>query len=196
MAQRLVNLLSLSDARTLLAECFAQQVSLDHIKAAIATGSRLHPVVVNDLEADELTAAVREHLAEKLLGSKAQGVYLFDDANPAAIYTVCIRGKTPLKSPYAIVVAKGIAFLDVKRPGWQSFIDVDRLSLASPSQCILGQIYGRYSLGVSTLGIDGNRGTNRPDNPELYGFISSIGTGSATHDDHELTEEWRRQLAS
>lgn len=37
-------------------------------------------------------------------------------------------------------VAAGAAFLDQAEPGWRQHIDIDRLDLASPCRCVLGQL--------------------------------------------------------
>ena len=37
-------------------------------------------------------------------------------------------------------VARGAAFLDETRPGWDRHIDLDRLSLRSACDCVLGQL--------------------------------------------------------
>ena len=39
-------------------------------------------------------------------------------------------------------VERGAALLDAEQPGWAPRIDVPTLNLASPSQCILAQLYG------------------------------------------------------
>jgi hypothetical protein len=39
-------------------------------------------------------------------------------------------------------VARGAALLDERLPGWDGLIDLGRLSLSSPCNCILGQTWG------------------------------------------------------
>ena len=49
------------------------------------------------------------------------------------------------------LVNDAIALLDVKEPGWFNKIDTDRLDIASPTNCVLGQLYGEYALGLEKL---------------------------------------------
>jgi hypothetical protein len=44
-------------------------------------------------------------------------------------------------------VARGAALLDEKLPGWADRIDLDRLDLASPCRCVLGQLWLDKPLG-------------------------------------------------
>lgn len=48
-------------------------------------------------------------------------------------------------------VKAGAALLDDKRPGWWREIAVNRLSMGSCTNCILGQIYGHYHRGIFVL---------------------------------------------
>lgn len=48
-------------------------------------------------------------------------------------------------------VDKGAALLDENVPGWISHIDLDRLSIADPNNCIVGQLYGVYHIGIAAL---------------------------------------------
>ncbi len=48
-------------------------------------------------------------------------------------------------------VARGVDLLNSRWPGWEKKIDLDRLHIASKCDCILGQLYGSYSLGRSRL---------------------------------------------
>lgn len=51
------------------------------------------------------------------------------------------------------MIAQGSAFLDIRRPGWDECIDLDRLSGQSNTNDVLGQLYGDFNLGCDTLGI-------------------------------------------
>ena len=51
-------------------------------------------------------------------------------------------------------VAAGVAFLDERVPGWLDKVNVDDLQIWSGTQCVLGQIYGEYTLGVAWLRLD------------------------------------------
>lgn len=49
-------------------------------------------------------------------------------------------------------VALGMKELDRQWPGWESVVDLDRLSLESDCRCVLGQMFGDYSNGIDELG--------------------------------------------
>ena len=49
------------------------------------------------------------------------------------------------------VVENGAALLDIENPGWYKKINLDKLSINSCSDCILGQIYGDYWAGASII---------------------------------------------
>jgi hypothetical protein len=51
-------------------------------------------------------------------------------------------------------VAAGAARLDDRMPGWASRIDVANLRMAICAQCILGQLFGDFECGCSSLEID------------------------------------------
>jgi hypothetical protein len=56
-----------------------------------------------------------------------------------------------MSTDYAARVARGAALLDRVRPGWACEVAADRLAMESCDRCILGQLYGEYSLGFWTL---------------------------------------------
>ncbi|MEV4271960.1 hypothetical protein [Micromonospora aurantiaca (nom. illeg.)] len=49
-------------------------------------------------------------------------------------------------------VELGMAWLDARHPGWHDLIDLDRLDVASPCNCLLGQTLGAWDL--HTVGMD------------------------------------------
>lgn len=88
-------------------------------------------------------------------------------------------------------VARGVALLDEKKPGWYKQIDVKKLHLSSCTDCVLGQLYGSeadlgqkcgpnslagliagsgYCLGTYTLGLTSWEG----DLPAKHGFSIEI----------------------
>lgn len=78
-------------------------------------------------------------------------------------------------------VARGVALLDAKRPGWERDIHIDTLDLRSPSLCILGQLHdGHYSDGCTKLEI----GIMEP-----YGFCPYADEVEETH------AEWVRVIS-
>jgi hypothetical protein len=52
-------------------------------------------------------------------------------------------------------VARGAALLDEKEPGWDKQIDLDRLYVGSPCDCVLGQLHHRFWKGVDRLSLEG-----------------------------------------
>ena len=89
-------------------------------------------------------------------------------------------------------VARGIALLDQKVPGWRDWIDLDRLDMRSvlyePGEgcgCILAQLYGDYDDGLYALELD--------DTPvEPYGFDTSGDRNKPGY--AALTNAWKRAL--
>jgi hypothetical protein len=44
-----------------------------------------------------------------------------------------------------------VALLDRRAPGWRRVVDPDRLRMASPTHCVLGQVFGDYQAGRDAL---------------------------------------------
>jgi hypothetical protein len=98
----------------------------------------------------------------------------------------------PLDEPREARVARGVALLDEKCPDWRTRVNPDTLDMASDFDCVLGQLYGRYSLGWQPLGITSGVQATR------YGF-SAEAELYADADDAELaalTEAWRAVLTT
>jgi hypothetical protein len=65
---------------------------------------------------------------------------------------LCDRTLSTLAAtPVAARVAAGASLLDQAAPGWEDRINLDRLNIASGTQCILGQLYGMYDRGQDVL---------------------------------------------
>ncbi|HEY0011003.1 MAG TPA: hypothetical protein VGB97_03820 [Candidatus Paceibacterota bacterium] len=79
-----------------------------------------------------------------------------------------------------------MALLDENHAGWDAAIAPDRLDLLSCTQCVLGQVFGRYHAGCKQLDLDN-------DSVADFGFASSrrVNLAPATQRT-ELTAEWRR----
>jgi hypothetical protein len=94
---------------------------------------------------------------------------------------------TNLKDVRAAVWA-GIGYLNVHRPGWRRKINLEKLDLADPTCCVLGEVYGDYSIGTNALGF-------QPGEAEKFGFY--IPNTAATAENPQraqyqrLTAEWR-----
>ena len=86
-------------------------------------------------------------------------------------------------------VARGIALLDQKIPGWRQHVDVDRLDMEMAERrenacgCILAQLYGEYIAGLEAIGLD-----DEEDSP--YGFDADAADYPA------LTAAWKRALGA
>jgi len=92
--------------------------------------------------------------------------------------------------PYEAEVERGIALLDEHAPAdWIGNVDIERLDMGSGRNCILGQVFGNYSWGLSAL-----RTTMEGEPSWKFGFnlyfksVFELGNWSA------LTEEWKRAL--
>jgi hypothetical protein len=98
----------------------------------------------------------------------------------------------PLDEPREARVARGVALLDEKRPGWRAEVNSDILDMASDTACVLGQLYGRYISGCSALGITAGVQATR------YGFdaVTSAYTDPVDTESNALTEAWRAVLTS
>lgn len=82
---------------------------------------------------------------------------------------------------YTSVVRAGIEFLDRNYVGdWRKKIDLDGLDISSCDVCVLGQVFGGYDNGLSTLGIDSYKARD-------YGFTTDYSMG-------DLTEAWKDAL--
>jgi hypothetical protein len=102
----------------------------------------------------------------------------------------------PLDEPREARVARGVALLDEKRPGWRTQVNPDTLDMASDFNCVLGQLYGRYSDGWRPLDLTSGVQATR------YGFDAvpdGAGyrlnwLGRSRSELNALTEAWRAYL--
>lgn len=96
----------------------------------------------------------------------------------------------PLDEPREARVARGVALLDENRSGWRRLVNPDTLDMRSDFNCVLGQVYGRYILGWTPLGLTSGVQATR------YGFSAQV-EAYGNPDDYELaalTEAWRTVL--
>lgn len=90
---------------------------------------------------------------------------------------------------YATRVAKGVALLDVKEPGWADLIDLERLDVENGYHCVTAQLSGMQSGedswldGMEALGLtSGDRGTY-----VAHGFnADSLEQGEQENPDYDL----------
>ena len=90
-------------------------------------------------------------------------------------------------------VAAGIALLDQHGPpDWRKQIDLNKLHIALPTFCVLGQLYGHYEEGMGAL--ERKVGGKFID-PHEYGFYAW--EGLLTHANYgALDAAWQEALAA
>jgi hypothetical protein len=88
-------------------------------------------------------------------------------------------------------VAAGAAWLDEHRPGWEREVDPVGLDIASPCNCVLGQLEGNYHDFVDVQ-------SWYDDQAAALGFNGRLNlTLRAIRDEQDaLTVEWRRLIES
>lgn len=82
-------------------------------------------------------------------------------------------------------VARGIKLLNRHKRGWWKRIDVDRLRMAEPCNCIPGQLYEAYGLAPSNM-----KGFQYGFNEVVLYVPSDVAAGRYG----ALTREWRRVI--
>lgn len=83
-------------------------------------------------------------------------------------------------------IKAGMELLDREMPGWREKINPNLLNLGHCKQCILGQLFRRFDIGVDLLGV----------RPELYGFEVYPILGSGIDEKYkQLTAAWRAALS-
>jgi len=80
-------------------------------------------------------------------------------------------------------VIRGAHLLTQHNPSWGARIDGTMLNMADPTRCILGQLYGHFSTGLSALGLS-------PQSAMTSGFIPFDGL-----DGLHLRLLWLKQVA-
>lgn len=91
-------------------------------------------------------------------------------------------------------VQAGIKLLDEKRPGWRDSVSIPRIDLALNSDCVLGQLYRSYKIGIHKLGLDhfNDYGFNYPHSIDMK---SDDGYGTYRQAaERYLTKQWKEQL--
>lgn len=82
-------------------------------------------------------------------------------------------------------VEVGMAWLDFRLPGWDELIDLDRLNVENPCDCLLGQTIGDWDLHV--VGMD-------MDQLAACGFDASTSHDGMGDEYAALTEIWRTAI--
>jgi hypothetical protein len=84
-------------------------------------------------------------------------------------------------------VARGVALLDEKVPGWRTKIDLGELNVAGFYSCPLGQIGGDFEHGAILVGLQGRSRKY----PEFGFYLEDDGGGTF----EELNAAWREAIA-
>ena len=87
-------------------------------------------------------------------------------------------------------VAAGAAFLDEREPGWDKRIDLDKLSIGSGCNCVLGQLYQGFGLGLVATGL-----VDTIDQDVDLGFYWDD-EGTVREEVQDLTAAWQRLIAA
>lgn len=90
----------------------------------------------------------------------------------------------------ATAVANGVAFLDARVPGWHNRIDLKTFDITDGRRCVLGQVYGDFTLASIHLGMwhgptAMNHGFDVPNRMDVHEKFEV---------QRQLREEWTRVL--
>lgn len=105
-------------------------------------------------------------------------------------------------------VARGVALLDEKLPGWAQQIDLDRLDLGNTCNCILGQgfeghpdvdmkdwvVTSPFDIGVRELFAAAMPDQDHERAARVHGFDAVSEPGYTAQEYAALTTEWKRVI--
>lgn len=95
-----------------------------------------------------------------------------------------------MSTDYAARVAKGVALLDEKRPGWESELDLATLDIENGTRCVTAQLSGEndWVVGKEQLGLDMEAYTE-------HGFRATDGEWAQDDDPYgTLNALWREVI--
>lgn len=105
---------------------------------------------------------------------------------------------------YEARVAKGIALLDEKVPGWPDKINLNRLNIGNASFCVTAQLSGEndWILGMEQLGLE--QGEFNTGSYTMHGFnVEAYGASTIDDDDYDgydalatLNNIWEREITA
>jgi hypothetical protein len=99
---------------------------------------------------------------------------------------------TETKIPLTAAQRRGQELLDGVVPDWRTRIVSDDLDLSDCGYCILGQVFGSYSDGLTALGIGGD---NSQGMAAYFGFeVSTEQVNRLARPYARLTSLWRRAI--
>lgn len=111
-----------------------------------------------------------------------------------AVMTVSLKSEI-IKIPER--VARGTATLDRIDPEWRTKVDTDKLRMASPFDCVLGQLYSQF--GCAPLSLTGDTDSNDFRAVSL-GFHASMNQDfhkGCEYDYYDtLTSAWKKEIQS
>jgi hypothetical protein len=102
---------------------------------------------------------------------------------------------TQLKN-LCLKVQKGAKFLDKKYPNWYKKIKLDRLDMEWAENCVLGQLYGEYSVGLATLNLHKKSWEKTYIHGKQLGFTIETLTGQSSTNFQYLTGLWTQEIRS
>lgn len=83
-------------------------------------------------------------------------------------------------------IQNGIELLTLHKPGWQHLINLDSLRMESHTHCVLGQLYGRFGVGLNSL---------FPNSEHIYLESRHNGfSGLSFGDEAQLTPLWKEEI--
>lgn len=84
-------------------------------------------------------------------------------------------------------IRPAIAMLDHLKPGWAFLLDLDKLNMMSGEDCILGQLYGSWHLGLSETQAYRSTLPTPEERASAY-------TSFADHTGGPFDRAWRREI--
>lgn len=91
--------------------------------------------------------------------------------------------------------SRGAKLLDEKRPGWAGEIDLGELEMDNAAQCVLGQVYNSYGMGLNAVLPDIK--IDQVAQIEFYGFaVDMVNKKIAMVDKAfaRLNRQWRQEV--
>ena len=91
---------------------------------------------------------------------------------------------------YKEKIDAGVAWLDKRKPGWRTEIDLKTLDVSDCDYCVLGQVFGHYADGLAFASRKKDSSTASSKQIEwshAHGFAGLPGYF------RELTEEWKER---
>jgi hypothetical protein len=102
---------------------------------------------------------------------------------------VLLKKETPM---FETEIARGMALLNARKPGWKKLVDTRYLDLGDSHNCVLGQVFGHYEEGIARI-LPGKNAYIR----EEHGFTIVWQPGrNVPKLANTLTAEWKAALTA